>query len=59
MKFPLGDIMRAIGGKLGWIFKFTKGTKISIGEHDILLNKGHGTTRVDPEPFNKPHQPGT
>lgn len=41
MKFPLGDILRVIvkpASKLGAILRLLKGTKIKVGEHEILLS---------------------
>lgn len=58
MKFPLGDILRAIWPG-NWLFKRTKGISIGVGEHEILLNKDHGVNRSEPAEFNQPHKPGS
>lgn len=61
MKFPLGDIARAIGGWFGRIFKHTKGVSINVGGHEIHLNEGHegaGPSRPgESELDRRPHRP--
>jgi hypothetical protein len=60
MKIPLGDILRSIF-KGGWIRKIldaTRGRTVSIGEHDIGLNEGHGPSKPGESPFDRrPHRP--
>lgn len=61
MRFPLGDIIRALNPKgwLGWIFSKTKGISIKAGDHEILLDKDHGISKPGESKFDKkPHQPG-
>ena len=58
MRFPLGDILRTIVNPKSWlgkILKITKGSKVTLGDHDILLNTRPGETRLD----RKPHVPGS
>lgn len=59
MKFPVGDIVRALNPKgwIGKIFQWTKGISIKWGNHEIMLDEQHGINRKDPAPFNKPHRP--
>lgn len=53
MKFPLGDILRAL---LPWKWlKFGKGISIKKGDIEIQLDEKHGLG-TKPKPFNKPHR---
>lgn len=55
MRFPLGDILRAV---LPWNWlKKLKGIEIKKGGTTIVLNEGHGPTRPN-TPFDKPNRPG-
>jgi hypothetical protein len=61
MKFPLGDIIRAIAKPGSWlarIFGKTKGISIDLGDHEIKLNEGAGPSRAGESRFDsKPHRP--
>ena len=56
MKIPLGDFLRAIVPKkswFGWVLKLTKGSRISIGEHEIHLNEGAGPAKPGESKFDR------
>lgn len=64
MKFPLGDFLRSLvapDSVLGKILGALKGSRVKLGDHDILLNEGHegarpakpGESRFD----STPHRP--
>lgn len=63
MKFPLGDIVRAlapVGSTLRRIFDKLKGIVIPVGGHEIALdlNEGAGPARPGESKFDrKPHRP--
>jgi hypothetical protein len=61
MKIPLGDFLRKIVNPKSWlgaILRITKGSRISIGDHDIHLNEGAGPARRGESRFDrKPHRP--
>ena len=57
MKFPLGDIIRAIVSPKSWLGKIFSRTKgISVG--DIALNEGAGPAKAGESRFDStPHRP--
>lgn len=45
MRFPLGDIIRALAKPGSWlarIFSKTKGISIGVGGHEVALDREHG-----------------
>ena len=60
MKFPLGDLVRALAKPGSWlarIFGWTKGITVRVGGHDVALDENHSMGGT-PSPFDKPHEPG-
>lgn len=60
MRFPLGDLIRAIAKPGSWlarIFKHTKGISIKVGGHEVALDEDHSMGGT-PSPLDKPHRPG-
>jgi hypothetical protein len=57
VRFPLGDILRAIFPSWKWLQR-TKGISIGAGDHEILLNQQDGPEKPGESDFDsRPSRP--
>lgn len=60
MRFPLGDLVRAIAKPGSWlarVFSWTRGISVKVGDHEIGLDQNHGPAGRGAD-LDKPHRPG-
>ena len=60
MKFPLGDLVRALAKPGSWlarIFKHTKGISVKVNDYEIALDEEHSMGGT-PSDLDRPHRPG-
>jgi hypothetical protein len=58
MKFPLGDVLRALLPSWKWL-RVLKGIEVKRGDHSILLDEGNVPPLRGSQFDSKPHQPNS